>query len=136
MVCVYCGGDLAVSNSRSQKRSNQVWRRRYCKACKAVFTSHEALDLSSALSVASNGSVVPFSEDIIYSELLLALKHRPDRYMAAREATYTVIKALLKLPDKPEYAPKQISQSIAQVLRRLDRPAYLRYLADHPSLQD
>jgi len=134
MVCLYCHSKTRVTNSRHQKRNNQVWRRRQCQACRAVFTSHEAIDLSSALLVGS-GRSTPFISDMLFAEVLLALQDRKDCYLAAREVTSTVIRELLKLPDKPRIEPKQISQAAAKVLKRLDKRAYLRYMAEHPSLQ-
>ena len=134
MVCTYCGGETSVVNSRAQKRSNQVWRRRKCEACEAVFTSHEAIDLSCAL-VVDSGRPTPFISDMLFTEVLLALQDRKDCYLAAREVTSTVIRDLLKLPGKPRIDSKQISQATATVLKRLDKRAYLRYLAEHPSLQ-
>lgn len=134
MVCIYCGGETGVVNSRKQKRSNQIWRRRKCGACGAVFTSHEVIDLSSAL-VVDSGLPTPFISDVLFTEVLLALQDRKDCYLAAREVTSTVIRELLKSPDLPRIDPKQISQMTAKVLKRLDKRAYLRYLAEHPSLQ-
>lgn len=135
MVCVYCGSETRVANSRLQRRSNQVWRRRQCKACKAVFTTIEAIDLPATLIVDSGGRSEPFLPDKLYTEVLLALQDRKDAYVAAREVTNTVIKELLKLPDKPLFQPEQISRVAASVLKRLDRRAYLRFAAEHPSLQ-
>ena len=135
MVCLYCHSETRVTNSRHQKRSNQVWRRRQCQACRAVFTSHEAIDLSSALLVGSGRFYTPFISDILFTEVLLALQDRKDCYLAAREVTSTVIRELLKQLDKPQIESKQISQAAAKVLKRLDKRAYLRYVAEHPSLQ-
>jgi hypothetical protein len=64
-----------------------------------------------------------------------ALSHRKDVYTASREVMATVIKKLLALPQKPRFEPADISTTTAAVLIRFDRRAYLRYLADHPSLQ-
>jgi transcriptional repressor NrdR len=135
MVCIYCGAKTQVSNSRLQKRANQVWRRRFCSRCKAVFTTHESVDLSSTLLVDSNGSMKPFVPDMLFTEVLLALQDRKDCYLAAREVTNTVIKQLLKLAEKPVYKPKQISSAAGAVLKRLDKRAWLRFAAEHPSLQ-
>jgi transcriptional repressor NrdR len=135
MVCAYCGSDTRVTNSRWQRRSNQVWRRRQCKACKAVFTTLEAIHLPTTLIVDSRGRSEPFLPDKLYTEVLLALQDRKDCYEAAREVTNTVIKELLKLPDKPSFRPEQISRAAATVLKRLDRRSYLRFAAEHPSLQ-
>jgi transcriptional repressor NrdR len=135
MVCLYCDSETGVANSRLQKRSNQVWRRRQCKACGAIFTTHESIDLSTTLLVDSGASIKPFLPDMLFTEVLLALQDRKDCYLAAREVSNTVIKYLLKLPEKPLYKQPQISQAAAGVLKRLDRRAWLRYAAEHPSLQ-
>ena len=135
MECVYCKGDTRVTNSRRQKRNNQVWRRRQCLKCGAVFTSHEVMDFSSALLVDASGSAKPFLADLLYTEVLLALQDRKDCYSAAREVTNTVIRQLLKLPEKPLFSPKQITLATSKVLKRFDGRAYLRYAAEHPSLQ-
>ena len=135
MVCLYCGGDTRVGNSRLQRRNNQVWRRRVCKRCSAVFTTHEAIDLSSTLLVIVGGLPKPFVTDMLFTELLLAMSHRKNAYLDAREATNTVIKRLLELPGKPLYSPPQISLIAGDVLKKLDKRAHLRYVAEHESLQ-
>lgn len=135
MICLYCGGETDVINSRLQRRSNQIWRRRRCQKCQAVFTTHETAELSGILRVDRLGVLEPFLPDMLFSELLHTLQHRKDAYAASREASATITKRLLDLPTKPVFTPSQISTEAAKVLKRLDRRAYLRYLADHPSLQ-
>jgi hypothetical protein len=63
------------------------------------------------------------------------MQDRKDAYVAAREVTSTVIQKLLKHPDKPLFKPTFISKSTADVLKRFDKRSYLRYAAEHPSLQ-
>lgn len=135
MVCTYCGHETKVTNSRLQKRSNQVWRRRQCKACNAIFTTLEAVDLPKTLIVDSRGRSEPFLPDKLYAEVLLALQDRKDAYEAAREVTNTVISELLKLPGHPVFEPQQISQETAKVLKRFDRRCWLRFVSEHPSIQ-
>ncbi|HSW78451.1 MAG TPA: hypothetical protein VLF88_00320 [Candidatus Babeliales bacterium] len=135
MVCVYCGGETKVTNSRLQRRNNQVWRRRQCLTCRSVFTTHESVELESTLSVNKNGQNVPFLPDLLLNQLMLALKHRKDVYTASREVLSTIERKLLSLPQKPLYQPKDISKVTSEVLKRFDRQAHLRYVADHPSLQ-
>jgi transcriptional repressor NrdR len=135
MVCAYCGNNTMVANSRLQKRSNQVWRRRQCEACKAIFTTHESIDMSQALLVDSAGSQVPFLADMLFADLLTALQHRKDRFIAARELSSTITQKLLKMPEKPHFTSKMISKTTEEVLKSFDKRAWLRYTADHPSLQ-
>lgn len=136
MVCVYCGGKLGVSNSRPQKRSNQVWRRRQCKECLATFTSHEVIDLASALLVQASPTTAPapFHREKLFTEVLLALQDKKNPYETASEITKSIVANLLKLPEKPVIKPSQITSETAKVLRRFDRRGFLRYQAEHPSL--
>lgn len=135
MVCVYCGSETKVINSRHQIRNNQVWRRRQCLACQAVFTTHEAVELESALSVEKNGQLKPFLPDLLLKELMLALKDRKDVYTGSREVLGTVVRRLLALPQAPVFSAKDISSVTSGVLKRFDKRSYLRYQADHPSVQ-
>jgi transcriptional regulator NrdR family protein len=73
--------------------------------------------------------------DVLFSDVLAALKNHKDRYIAAREITSTAIQSLLKDAAAPSFTPSQISEAAAQVLKRFDKSAWLRYTADHPSLQ-
>jgi len=135
MVCIYCGNQTKVINSRLQKRNNQVWRRRQCLVCQTVFTTHEAIELESVLSVSQNGQFSPFMPDLLLKELNQALQDRKDVYTASREVLGTVVTRLLALPQKPVFEPHDISKTASNVLKRFDRRAHLRYVADHPSLQ-
>jgi hypothetical protein len=66
---------------------------------------------------------------------MYALQDRKDAYTASREVLGTVVRKLLSLPQKPVYSPKDISETTAAVLKRFDKRAFLRYQAEHPSLQ-
>lgn len=135
MICVYCGNKTKVTNSRLQKRSNQVWRRRQCVACGSVFTTHESVDLTQALIVDSGASTKPFLPDLLFTDILLAVQDRKDCYVAAREITHTVIQKFLKSPQKASLSPVFISKTTAEVLKRFDKRAWLRFVSEHPSLQ-
>jgi len=135
MVCVYCGAKTKVTNSRWQKRSNQIWRRRQCLACQSLFTTHEQIELESALLVDKSGRTQAFLPDLLLKDLMLALKHRSDVYTASGEVMATIIRRLLSLPQKPVFKSSDISKITAAVLKRFDKQAYLRYIAEHPSLQ-
>jgi transcriptional repressor NrdR len=135
MVCIYCGNETKVTNSRLQKRNNQVWRRRQCDVCGAIFTTHEAVDLSHTILVDSVTSTEPFLPDRLFIDVLAALKDHRSPYISAREITSTVIQNLLKNAQNASFGPKTISRTTADVLKQFDKRAYLRYVADHPSLQ-
>jgi len=135
MVCVYCGSETQVVNSRHQRRNNQVWRRRRCLRCRAVFTTLEAADYANALRVEAGSVFKPFLADLLYTEVLLALSDRKQAYIDAREVTATIIKNLLQHPSSPLFKPQEISQATAAVLQKFDKQAWHRYAAEHPSVQ-
>lgn len=134
MVCVYCGGQTAVVNSRPQKRNNQVWRRRKCLRCAALITTIEVADYSTNLLVETSSGFKPFLADKLYTEVLLAVEHRKNCYSEARELTNTIIKQLLSETGRPVFTSKQISAKTLQVLARFDKRAWHRYSAERSSL--
>jgi transcriptional regulator NrdR family protein len=79
--------------------------------------------------------VEPFSADKLYTEILLALQDRKDCYSEARELTTTITQKVFKNAQKPLCEAQTISLAAADVLKRFDKRAYLRFTAEHPSLQ-
>jgi transcriptional repressor NrdR len=134
MVCIYCTGETQVFNSRPQKRSNQIWRRRRCLTCQATFTSLEGVDYTNVIRVDEDGAFKPFLTDLLYTEVLLALSDRKNAYIDAREITSTIIKSLMQLPSHPLFKASDISRATAKVLERFDKRAWHRYAAEHPSV--
>jgi len=104
-------------------------------ACQSVFTTHESVELESALSVEQSGALRPFLPDLLLKELMSALQDRNDVSTASREVLATIVRKLLSLPQKPVYSTTDISKATAEVLKRFDKRAYLRFVAEHPSLQ-
>lgn len=134
MVCIYCGKDTHVINSRLQKRTNSVWRRRHCPYCGAVFTSleHTAYERSIGVSITTS-HIVPFDRDLLFLSLYEACRHRPKAVSDAAALTDTVIRKLiprhiidgtLKVDD--------IVRVTTGILRRFDKAAYVHYQAFHP----
>lgn len=133
MVCIYCNSKTDVINSRLQKRNNNVWRRRKCHKCGAVFTTHEQVDLSSSVLVNSNGKLQPFNSDKLYSDVLDAVKDNQRPYHAARELTGLITQKLLQGGSKQPILAQTISLETAGVLKRFNKRAWMRYSANHPS---
>jgi transcriptional repressor NrdR len=131
MVCIYCSGDLTVNNSRPQRSRNQVWRRRPCKACGAVFTSIEALDLSQALAVAKNAALEPFDRDRLFISVYESLRHRPTAASDARGLSDTVVAQLIKNAAHGRLDVRTIIDTVLSTLRRFDQAAATHYAAFH-----
>lgn len=132
MVCVYCGGDTRVTNSRARKRSNSTWRRRRCSRCGSIFTSVETVDLSGSIVVKSLAGVEPFSREKLLLSIYDSLRHRATALGDAEGLTGTVIASLYDLVQNATLEKDVITATVAQALRRFDKVAYVHYTAFHP----
>lgn len=135
MVCYKCGGETEVFNSRNQKRNNQIWRRRKCKTCNFSFTTHEAIYLPALFNVSRGEAVEPFTPDMLLGELMIVLRDKPRPYEAARELCATITRNVLKNASDGLILAPSISFEAGKALKRFNRQAWLRYMAEHPSLQ-
>lgn len=133
MVCIYCGGPTHVANSREQKRVGNVWRRRSCKTCQAVFTTIESADLSASLRVRHPGirQLEVFNRDKLFMSLARALGHRSDFLEAADALTATTIGRLLKTHPGASIETSLVREHAHTVLSRFDKAAAISYAAYH-----
>ena len=132
MVCVHCGQKTQVINSRSQRRNNQVWRRRECLSCGAVFTTIEATDYSSAWTVrAKSGHFGPFSRDKLLMSLYRSCEHRSTALSDASYLSETVIKKLLTQVKDGSLSAATIARTAQVALSRFDKAASVSYQAFH-----
>lgn len=131
MVCIYCSGSTQVINSRLQKKLNQVWRRRRCQSCNAVFTTHEAADLNAALLVASGKQLRPFVRDKLYLSIYSSLKHRKTAINDAGPLADTVISNITSLAQQSTIERSLIISSVTAVLTNFDTAAATHYQAFH-----
>jgi len=133
MVCIHCGQKTHIINSRLQKRSNQVWRRRECLNCQAVFTTEEKTDYSAAWLVRDqSGALQPFSHLKLFLSLYKSCEHRKTALSDAEALTDTVIKKLLgRSATSPAIDRQLIIQTTLVALNRFDRAASSHYQAFH-----
>ena len=133
MVCVYCSSETRVTNSRHQKRSNRVWRRRTCLSCGTTFTSLEAADLSGSITVKSHKQLEAFHRDKLFMSVYDSLKHRKTALSDATELTDTIIGYLQPYMKDVTIQKQTIIFLTLQSLRRFDKVAATHYEAFHPS---
>ena len=132
MVCIYCGQETGVSNSREQKRLNQVWRRRKCQGCGAIFTTVEAAAREQAFVVKSGAKhSQPFSRDKLFISIYESVKHRPTALSDAGALTDTVIGKLLRTNVEGVVQCADIVDLTNAILKRFDRAASVHYTAYH-----
>ena len=128
MVCPYCSCDSKVTNSRLQKRSNSVWRRRNCLKCGAVWTTVEAIQAPTTYRVSKHEQVTEFKPETLLISLYEALRHKKT---AEQDAAYVLSTVMQKLQAKKLalWPTELITQTAYDVLRRYDAPAGAVYKA-------
>lgn len=136
MVCIYCGHETEVYNSRERTRNPSVWRRRRCQTCVAQFSTSELPDYPTALVIKGlNGKLYPFNRDKLFLSIYKSLGHRQDALVSATELTATVIGLLLrKKLAKDGLLPTQVLAAYSyKVLKRFDAAGAHTYRAYHQS---
>jgi transcriptional repressor NrdR len=132
MVCTYCSSETRVTNSRLQKRSNSVWRRRQCKVCGAIFSTIERVDYEKTWVVQySDGRVSPFLRDQLLLSIYKACQHRPTSMSDAIGLTDTVIARSHRHIDNGQLAASLLAKVAYTTLRHFDQPAAVSYQAFH-----
>lgn len=133
MVCPYCQSPTRVTNSRVQKRTNSIWRRRHCQQCQAIFTTVESIDFSKSIVVeTAMGSYEPFERDKLLLSVYDALRHRKTAQTDATALTGTIIAQLLR-HKTPRLHVTVIAHTAHTVLQRFDTAASVHYHAFHPT---
>lgn len=133
MVCIYCQEKLDVVNTRPKPRSNSVWRRRQCPACKTIFTTEESIQLASALRFKRSAThFEPFSRDKLFVSIHESCKHRNDAQSASSALTDTVIQQILPTISNATVTRGDIVSTTKKALARFDKAAASHYSAFHP----
>lgn len=136
MVCIYCGAQTSVSNSRPQKRLNQIWRRRQCEKCAAIVTTHESIDYSQSLVVRSKDSkLAPFRRDKLFLSIYQSCRHRQAPVLDASALVATAMAAITLQSEKGVIDAALIRSTTYSVLHRFDKVAAVQYRAFHPESQ-
>lgn len=131
MVCIHCRSDTQVINSRLQKKANQVWRRRKCSECSAVFTTREVAQYELAWLVRTNRSLKPFNRDKLLLSIIASIQHRPNALEDASALTETVMNKLLFTATAGVLEAPAIARTVQVALNRFDTAASVHYQAFH-----
>lgn len=132
MVCIYCGNPTAVVNSRLQKQLNQIWRRRRCELCGAIFSTHEAPALTGAFMIRmSDGSLCAFSRDKLFLSIYESCKHRKDAVNDSSAITLNVIGKLSGFSATGEILRIELIDTVLKVLNNFDTTAANVYSGLH-----
>lgn len=136
MVCPFCSKNTEVINSRPQKRTNGVWRRRHCYGCDRIFTTVEKADLEASVRVLKRSGILePLSEAKLMVSLYKALEHHENAPDVALELSQAVINATLRFATEPIVPSSAIAHQVIIVLKRFDAAAAIRYKSFQDPLQ-
>ena len=134
MNCIYCEERTSVVNSRHQRRNNNIWRRRHCPKCNAVFTSIEAADLSYSVSyrpAPTSNTVEPFSREKLFISIYESCKHRETALEDAIALTDTVLTKLKPYFKQIIIEREFIIKTTLATLERFDKATATHYRAYH-----
>ncbi|MBI5357414.1 hypothetical protein HZB74_01020 [Candidatus Saccharibacteria bacterium] len=132
MICIFCGHETKVNNSRSKINSSSTWRRRECLNCEGVFTTKEKPDLTVAIKVIeSSGKFKAFSEDKLFISVYECLSHKENSLKASKSLIDTVLEKILPIKGNKIKA-STLAEETYRVLRRYDKATALIYKARHP----
>jgi transcriptional repressor NrdR len=130
MVCIYCGKDTKVINSRLQKKANSVWRRRLCVKCGGIFTTTEIFQDDNSLMLSSGDkSVVPFIRERFYLSIYDSCRHRESAVTDARHLTNTIINKLVSRHKGATIYSSDLKEMTRRTLSNFDKAAATHYRA-------
>lgn len=130
MVCIYCNGPTRVINSRLQKKSNHIWRRRSCESCKAVFTTVESVISQQSIVVEdSSTKIKPFSRDKLFISVYESCRHRKNAVTDAGHLTDTIMNKAFTTIQGGVIQRGAIEKFAITILKRFDKVAMVHYQA-------
>lgn len=137
MRCPYCNADDdKVIDSRSTDGGRCIRRRRVCLACNRRSTTYERVQEKVRLSVIKrDGSRVPYDRGKIRESIRQASYKRRITVERIDQAVDEVEDHLTTTYEK-EVSSQAIGECVADVLRRVDQVAYVRFASVYRQFED
>jgi len=134
MVCIHCGANSKVTNSRPHRRNQLIWRRRQCLNCGRIWSSYETSDPSTLIVVKSkDDQLVPFDRDKLFVSIYNSCQHRVQPIKDTSALCATIMPAVYKAQVDGVIGHQQLIHIVAQTLSRFDQAATVHYQAFHQS---
>jgi transcriptional repressor NrdR len=128
MVCPLCHKSSSVINSRLQRRSNTVWRRRQCQSCQSIWTTTEHIELATVYRIQKDGKLLTFRPEILFLSLYTCLRHRTSPEADALYVSKTVLERLIRR-KRSVVTNTELAELCLDILRRYDKTASAVYKA-------
>jgi transcriptional repressor NrdR len=137
MVCPFCkANDDRVIDSRSTDNGHAVRRRRECLKCERRFTTYERAEETVRLSVIKrDGTRAPYERRRILEGVRRAGFKRPISAERLEQIVDEVEEAIFAAHEK-EVSSQTIGERVSEVLRRVDRVAYVRFASVYRQFED
>ncbi len=136
MYCPFCSAqDTKVIDSRLVAEGSQVRRRRSCNECHERFTTFEVAELVMPRLIKSDGRREPFNDDKLLVGINRALEKRPVS-IEAIESAVNKLKSTLRATGEREVPSKMVGELVMELLRSLDKIAYIRFASVYRSFED
>ncbi len=137
MRCPFCKeDDDKVIDSRSSEGGRTIRRRRQCLRCSRRFTTYEKIEESVKLSVIKrDGSRMPYDQAKMLVAIQQAAYKRPIPSERLEQVVEEVEEYLFSNFEK-EVSSQAIGEKLAEVLRRVDKVAYVRFASVYRQFED
>ncbi|HOD81183.1 MAG: Transcriptional repressor NrdR [Planctomycetes bacterium ADurb.Bin126] len=137
MQCPFCGQDNdKVVDSRSSEGGRTVRRRRECLSCQRRYTTYERPEEAVRLTVIKkDGTRAPYDRQKILDGLLKACYKRPVTNEQIRSIVEETEERIFREFDK-EVPSRFIGDEVANLLRELDKIAYVRFASVYRNFAD
>jgi len=127
MICIKCThNDTQVVNSRMNKKTASVWRRRRCPSCRAVFSTYEQPAQNAYPIVENRGSKCTFSIPRLAASIQTDMSPSNDQADIAYALASTTAQKLLI--DRPRsLTSRDISKVAYNTIKAYDPACGVRY---------
>jgi len=136
MRCPFCSKEETKEiDSRLAEDGYQIRRRRKCTSCKERFTTFESAEFFIPYIVKNNGNREPFDVNKLRISLVKALEKRPVTTDDQERAINQIIMQLRATGER-EVPSKLVGMLAMNVLKELDKVAYIRFASVYLSFED
>jgi transcriptional repressor NrdR len=134
--CPFCGkSDDRVVDSRENRDSDTIRRRRECLVCKRRFTTYEKVEQIALKVVKNDGSRQEFDRGKLLRGLEKACEKRPVAPLQLEEIA-DAAENLLTEREEREITTTELGAFLMQRLHDLDQVAYVRFASVYRRFED
>jgi len=136
MKCPYCGHlENRVVDSRLNRESTAIRRRRVCDACSRRFTTYERLEMTMPMLVKKDGRREAWDRNKVLEGLKKACEKRPVSMERLEELVDGLERELHDTGER-EVPVKLVGEKVMEALRKLDGVAYVRFASVYRQFKD